>query len=71
MRRDGVAVLDQVSSFLDRSAVAVAAASVPVFDSDGRILLALTALGESVHRRFGRRAGAACADWLLLWKSIE
>jgi len=66
VRRDGIAVLDQVASFLDRSAVAVAAASVPVFDSDGRILLALTALGESGHIDVSAgapvpRALAACA----------
>lgn len=47
VRSDRMAALDQVSSFVDRSAVAVAAASVPVFDPDGRILLVLTALGES------------------------
>lgn len=47
VRRDGVASVEVVSDFQDRSAVAVAAASAPVFDRDGQILLALTALGEA------------------------
>jgi flavin reductase (DIM6/NTAB) family NADH-FMN oxidoreductase RutF/DNA-binding IclR family transcriptional regulator len=47
VRRDGMAVLDQVSSFVDRSEVPVAALSVPVLDRQGAILLALTVLAES------------------------
>lgn len=47
VRRDGMATLDQVSSFIDRSAVPVSAISVPVLDRQGEILLALTVLAES------------------------
>jgi flavin reductase (DIM6/NTAB) family NADH-FMN oxidoreductase RutF/DNA-binding IclR family transcriptional regulator len=47
VRRQGMAVLDPVSSFADRSAPPVAAISVPVFDRQGAVLLALTVLAES------------------------
>lgn len=56
VRRDGVAALRQVSDFKDRSAVAVAAASVPVFDHAGDLLLALTALGDADRLDIGPEA---------------
>ncbi len=47
VRQAGVAKMDAVSSFTDRAGVAVVSASVPVFDGQGQLLLALTALGEN------------------------
>lgn len=46
VRRMGEAKMDSVSNFQDRTEVAVASASVPVFDREGQVLLALTVLGE-------------------------
>lgn len=47
VRQAGMARVDAVSSFQDRSGVPVVSASFPVFDGEGQVLLALTALGES------------------------
>lgn len=46
VRQEGMSRLGMVSRFADRAGVPVHAVSVPVFDRQGQILLALTALAE-------------------------
>ncbi|MEO8278698.1 MAG: flavin reductase, partial [Ideonella sp.] len=56
IRREGQCIASFRASFIDRSDVAVNALSVPVFHGDGRILLALTALGSSDRLDIGAEA---------------